>query len=65
MTTLEIHFKTPEDVIEVKIIQTDEDALKVIGGLKTSGGLNIIRKFDQCFIPWHSIVAITHRKENK
>ena len=64
-TTLEIHFKTPEGISDVKTIQTDEDALKVIEGLKKDGGLNIIRRFDQLYLPWHSIIAIVHRKENK
>ena len=64
MTTLEIHYNSPEGV-KITTIKTDEDALKIIEGLKKDGGLNVIRKFDQLYIPWHSIISITHRKENK
>ena len=62
MTTLEIYYSTP-DGIKVTSLKTDEDALKVIKGF-VSMGINVVRENDQYYIPWHSIVGISHVKKN-
>lgn len=63
MTTLEIYYSTPEGPRSSTLL-TDEDALKVIGGF-ISKGINIVQEHDQLYLPWHSIIAIHHKKENK
>ena len=62
MTTLEIYYTTP-DGIKMTSLKTDEDALKVIKGF-VSMGVNVVMENAQYYIPWHSIVGISHVKKN-